>query len=381
MTHDSSMASALASAAPAAAAVSRPATPQGTPPSVVGRLEAVSARAGLNPLATRLGDIQRWLGSDLGGLEADLGALEERARTSGDSARQAAGHLLRRPGKRIRPLCVMLGARMAGLACDERVRHLAVACELVHAATLLHDDVIDEGTERRGAPAARVVYGNSASILAGDFLLIDALERVRRAGDPRLLASLLDCIGEMVSAEALQLDLRGRFEPNRETYLRVIEGKTASLFRWALSAGARLGSLGNDQVAALARAGVAIGLAFQLVDDLLDLDGDAAATGKDLFADLQQGKLTWPLIVASESDAGLAQAVRTLAARADDGHDIDAEAAEVVDRIRATDALEATRRYAFAERDRALEELNGLPEGAARNSIEAVAHAAVMRAH
>jgi octaprenyl-diphosphate synthase len=320
------------------------------------------------------------LGSDLGALERDLGALEQHASSSDDSARRAAGHLLRRPGKRIRPLCVMLGARMAGLRFDERVRHLAVACELVHAATLLHDDVIDEGTERRGAPAARVVYGNSASILAGDFLLIDALARVRRAGDPRLLSSLLDCVGEMVTAEALQLDLRGRFEPNRDTYRRVIDGKTASLFRWALSAGARLGALQEGHVAALADAGRSIGLAFQLIDDLLDLDGDAAATGKDLFADLEQGKLTWPLIVASESDPALAAAVRELAAKADAGETIDTEAARVVDRIRATDALEATRRYAHAERDRALEALHLLPAGPARNSIEAVAHAAVLRA-
>ena len=205
-----------------------------------------------------------------------------------------------------------LGAKLAGIDHDQRVCDLAVACELVHAATLLHDDVIDEGTERRGAEAARVVYGNSASILAGDYLLIEALSRVQHAGVPELLTTIMATIGQMVEAEALQLERRGRFEPDRASYMRVIEGKTASLFQWALSAGAILGGMGERDVEALSKAGLALGLVFQLVDDVLDLEGDPALTGKDMFADLLQGKLSWPLILATEADPGLSAEVRAL---------------------------------------------------------------------
>src|SRR5690606_25678383 len=190
---------------------------------------------------------------------------------------------------------------------DAQVRDLAVACELVHAATLLHDDVIDEGTERRGAPAARVIYGNSASVLAGDALFTEALRLVGRAGVPGLLDELLTVIAEMVDAEALQLERRGRLDLSREAYLRVIRGKTATLFRWALRAGGGAAGLGAGQVDALGEAGASLGLAFQLTDDLLDLDGDPAVTGKDALADLRQGKVTWPVILACEREPDLRQ--------------------------------------------------------------------------
>src|SRR5690606_29233929 len=180
------------------------------------------------------------LEDDLTRLDRELEELSAAATCAPDLAKQAAVHLIGRPGKRIRPVCVLLGARLAGLPAAVDLGAAAVACELVHAATLLHDDVIDEGTERRGAPAARTVYGNSASILAGDYLLVEALERVSRAGADstpparrmELMQSLLHTIAQMVAAEALQLEQRGRFRPALDSYLRVIEGKTASLFRW-----------------------------------------------------------------------------------------------------------------------------------------------------
>src|SRR6185503_1216876 len=125
------------------------------------------------------------------------------------------------------------------------------AAEIVHAATLLHDDVIDDGHERRGAPAARIVYGNSASILGGDYLLVEALERVAALDAAPVLRSLLDTIARMVAAEAVQLERRGRFEPCRDTYLQIIEGKTASLFRWALAAAPLLGGMAPAHLARL----------------------------------------------------------------------------------------------------------------------------------
>ena len=341
---------------------------------VMGSLSGASARAGLVSLAERLERVRAWLCDDLTLLEAKISELVARSTASDDLARQAAAHLLARPGKRIRPICVMLGAQLTDVVVDDRIREVAVACELVHAATLLHDDVIDEGAERRGAAAARMVYGNSASILAGDHLLIEALQRVARAGSPALLDSMLATIDEMVAAEALQLAQRDSWSPDRATYLQVIEGKTASLFRWALTAAARLSEDDGLDIAALSEAGNALGMAFQLIDDVLDLEGDPARTGKDLFADLMQGKLTWPLIIASEHDRALAADVRALIA------DFDADkAAGIVARIRETGAVADTRAFAGEQRMIARAALATLPQSRARHAIEAVIDAAIER--
>lgn len=358
--------------------------PRVTPPQVIEPLHTVSQRAELGALERRLDWARRWLAPDLAELEMTLGDLAQ-AGPADDLARRAATHLLERPGKRIRPICVLLGAHLAGVPVDERVRDLAVACELVHAATLLHDDVIDEGVERRGAAAARTVYGNSASILAGDYLLIHALERVAAASRsghqarPELLQSLLDTIGQMVAAEALQLEQRGSFAPSRRAYLEVIAGKTASLFRWALQAPMYLIAEDPIDVTALTEAGTALGMAFQLVDDVLDLEGEPADTGKDLFADLLQGKLTWPLILASEHDPALCADVRRLSCDAARGA-LDAEAAaSIVARIRAAGTIEATRALADEQRHLAQQALGRLPSSDARDAVLAVVDAAVDR--
>ncbi|HET6343308.1 MAG TPA: polyprenyl synthetase family protein, partial [Myxococcota bacterium] len=268
-------------------------------------LATVSSREGIEPLAARLLDLRAWLGDDLASLEDALQRLEETSPGGGlpgQRVRRAAQHLLGLPGKRIRPLCVLLAARLGGRVMDAGLRDLAVACELVHAATLLHDDVIDDSRERRGAPAARVLFGNSASILAGDHLLVEALRLVQGTGHGALLSDLLDVIARMVAAEALQLERRGSFQPDRGIYLEVIRGKTAALFGWGLRAGGTVAGLSADALAALEQVGLSLGMAFQLVDDVLDLEGDPQVTGKEALVDVREGKLTWPVILASERD-------------------------------------------------------------------------------
>ena len=349
-------------------------------------LSQVSQRSGLDRLAEQLEELRDLMGIDLAALEADLQNLGgfSQGEESRDLAERAAQHLLERPGKRIRPLCLLLGAQLADLKVDEGLRDMSVAAELVHAATLLHDDVLDEGTERRGAAASRMVFGNSASILAGDYLLIEALERVQRggAGFPgggEVLVQLLRTIREMVAAEAEQLERRGRFEPSRDAYLRIIEGKTASLFKWALQAGAIASRKPDSLVHALGKVGLAIGMAFQLVDDLLDISGDAAEFGKDLFADLEQGKLTWPVIIACEQDPTIKDEVAALYGLSQKG-ELDTQAlCDLVERIRSTDALEATRALARKQQRIAEAELQQVPEGMARNALETVIAAAVER--
>ena len=275
-------------------------------------LEQATAREGLAVLAQRLAELRTFLADDLGALESTLSTLIPEKE---NLAHHAAAHLLEQPGKRVRPICVFLAAQCGTFTSEsvEKLRMLAVAAELVHAATLLHDDVIDQGMDRRGAPTARVVYGNAASVLGGDHLLLEALDRVRQVGEPTLLASLLQVISQMVAGEALQLERRGRFEPDPDTYNRVVNAKTAALFRWAMSAGATVGGLPAATVEALGGAGAALGIAFQLVDDALDLAGDPKVLGKDGLLDLREGKLTWPLIIACERDPGLQTLLATVA--------------------------------------------------------------------
>lgn len=346
-------------------------------------LEDVTRRVGLAPLSVRLEELRRWLQDDLVELETAIQATTDLGQTTtsepelGDLAIRAARYLLARPGKRIRPLCVLLGARLGGRELDRGVRDLAIACELVHNATLLHDDVIDEGTERRGAPTARMVFGNSASVLAGDHLLIHSLQLVESVGHRRLLSSLLETIHQMVAAEAVQLEQRGRLNPSREVYLSVVQGKTAGLFRWGLVAGGTAGGLDGDSLATLGQAGNALGVAFQLMDDVLDLSGDSAETGKDVFADLREGKLTWPFIVAAELDAGL---IPALDKALDDSVTVGPETMRgLLERVRATGAVEATRRFAEAQANVAREALRHLPDSLSRRALEAVIDSAVSR--
>ena len=357
-----------------------------TDDTVLRPLADVSARHELDPLAQRLLELRDWLADDLLDLEAALVAVERGDGPGqggrllpGTRVRSAVQHLLRLPGKRIRPLCVLIAARLGGRTMDGDVRAMAVACELVHAATLLHDDVIDDSSERRGAPAARILYGNSASILAGDHLLVEALRLVQGVGTAPLLVSLLDVISQMVAAEALQLERRGRFEPERDIYLQVIRGKTAALFHWGLRAGGMAAGLDEAALTALGRVGMSLGMAFQLVDDVLDLEGDSDVTGKDALVDLREGKMTWPVILGAESDPHLAQELALIAS--EDGRELDtARAQHIVGRLRASGALQATRAYALRKADEACSEINALPNSQSRQALKWVIESAVHRA-
>jgi octaprenyl-diphosphate synthase len=218
------------------------------------------------------------------------------------------------------------------------------------------------------------MWGNAASIFAGDWLLVEALRRVRATGLDGLLDRMLAIIEEMILAESLQLERRGKAVGSIADYFRVAEGKTAALFRWAMEAGARAGGASPAEEAALVRYGLDLGVAFQVVDDCLDFEGDVAVTGKSLFADLREGKLTYPLLWAMERDADLAGVVaRVIADDSDRGH------AEVAAALRRTGALAEGRRLARARIDSAIAALDVLPEGPAKAALITVAEATVLR--
>jgi octaprenyl-diphosphate synthase len=365
-----------------------PPTEAGLPSGVLllERLESLVAGRGLPRLADRLEDMAAFVAEDLALFEQQLAEVPRRPQLVGKAAHQLLDH----GGKRLRPLLLCLAARLpSGPALgplgeldrplDRRVRDLAVAVELVHNATLLHDDVVDGSETRRGAPTARTVYGNAASIFAGDWLLIEALRRVEAARLPGLLTELFATIEEMIFAESIQLENRGRLQLDRDAYFAVVEGKTASVFRWATSAGALAAGLPESQRAALREFGVHLGVAFQAVDDLLDLTGDAARTGKQLFTDLREGKMTYPLILALERRPETRPLLEAVVARGAEGELAAAEAAAVVQLLRETRAVEDCLEMARSRSAAAVACLDLLPESRARRSLVTVAESIVDR--
>jgi octaprenyl-diphosphate synthase len=355
---------------------------------VLRRLESICRDRDLASLGRRLEDLAGLVHADMASLESQL-SLPEGPR----AVHRGAAHLLALGGKRLRPMCVALASRI-GSGFDARGRALAVSVELVHSATLLHDDVVDLGDTRRGAPSTRAVWGNAVSIFAGDWLLVEALRRVRHAGVPGTLERLLDVIDEMIQAESLQLERRGRLETGRKTWERVVDGKTAALFRWAMYAGGRAGGLADAHVDSLERYGAHLGIAFQAVDDLLDLEGDQRATGKALFADLREGKMTYPLILAMERDRAAIEpllraviegaegaSIEGTESAASHGHDLDESArfAEIARILQRTGALADCRALAESHAARAVEALATLPEGKPTDALVTVAEATVTR--
>jgi octaprenyl-diphosphate synthase len=252
-------------------------------------------------------------------------------------------------------------------------RDLAVVAELVHAATLLHDDVIDDADERRGRPASRRVWGNAVSVLAGDLLLTHALERTLRAA-PVLLPSLIATLRRLVDGEIVQLRGRTRIDLAETTYFTVVRDKTSSLFAWAARAGAHVGGAPIEARDALEAYGAHLGVAFQLVDDALDYSGDRVATGKALFGDLREGKITLPLVRAITTIPSLAADVE----RTRDGDDVAARRllAGVLD----SGACDEVRALARLETERAVESLSRVPPGAPRDLLACVASELASRA-
>lgn len=335
---------------------------------VLDRLAHVSTARDAPSLGERLASLDRWVRADLVAFDAELAALPRGARL----VHAAAHHLLDLRGKHLRPLCVALASRF-GDGFTEQARGLAVAVELIHSATLLHDDVIDVAERRRGEPAACVVYGNAAAIFAGDWLLVAALRRIAAAGVEGVLDRMLTVIDEMIVAESIQLERRGNVTGARADYFAIVEGKTAALFRWAMIAGARVAKLPASAEAALERFGLHLGVAFQAVDDELDF---ADGTGKDPLADLREGKITYPLVVALERDPALHPRLVSLLAEPEPRRD---ELAAIAGAVRTTGALTATRALAEEHVERALAVLDELPAGPPRDALVTVALASLER--
>jgi octaprenyl-diphosphate synthase len=289
-----------------------------------------------------------------------------RERLSSDVALidQIAHYIIGAGGKRIRPRLVLLFSEALGFKGQEPYE-LAAIVEFIHTATLLHDDVVDESSLRRGLATANALFGNAASVLVGDFLYSRAFQMMVSVNRMRVLDVLADATNVIAEGEVLQLMNMHDPDLSVADYLRVIRYKTAKLFE----ASARLGAVIADAPPALEEAcaeyGRALGTAFQLVDDLLDYEGDTQALGKNVGDDLREGKPTLPLLIAMERGT---ETERGLIRRAIEHGEVE-RLPEIVAIVRRTGALEATRSAARAEAQVARERLQLLPDSSAREAL------------
>jgi octaprenyl-diphosphate synthase len=285
----------------------------------------------------------------------------------------SAEQLVSAGGKRVRPLATLLVAHACG-GDASRAIPLAASVELIHSATLLHDDVIDEGEERRGRPASRVLWGNLVSVLSGDLLLTSALELVHRADVPGAMADTLATMQRLIAGEVAQLKARGRLDLGIEGYLEIARGKTASLFANACRAGARSAGAADAVIEALGRFGDRVGVAFQIVDDVLDLEGIPHEVGKRLGHDLAEGKTTLPLALALQHDAA---ALRPLLITARAGDTM--AAARVSQAASVRRACGQAREFALRETELGLTELSVLSPSAPRDLLGQLVRGLIQR--
>lgn len=301
-----------------------------------------------------------------------MDALEARlrvvAKSHGSTLGEHACATIEAGGKRLRPLLVFVAAGPSAAGHDAALR-AAVAVELVHSATLVHDDVLDAAVLRRGRPTVVASAGRSIATATGDLLFSRAFAELAGGGSAEAVRVLSDASSALVQGELLQREDAWQLQTTRERYLRRCDLKTARLFRAACELGALAG---NDNAALLGEFGERIGIAFQLLDDVLDVSGPAERTGKHRGTDLLDGTVTLPLILARERDPQLAEldlrSVRT-----------PEQAEGVCDAIAATGALEAARQEALAMVAEAKAELAALPEPSQQAALELVADGVVDR--
>ena len=276
-------------------------------------------------------------------LEEGLEEVEARLSTGTQNApapvSDIASYILEAGGKRIRPSMCILAAKAFSM--EATPTDLAVICELLHNATLLHDDVIDEGDRRRGKPAARMVWSNALSILGGDYMLMRCVEMM--AEMPTVfMQRFVATLKALVEGEIVQLRLRESVATTEADYFNIVDGKTSSLFGFAAYCGALSGGASTDNVDQMTDFGRHIGISFQLIDDVLDFSSDAAVLGKNLLADISQGKMTLPVILASAENADVKKAL----SRLKDGDAVFECAGIIAEAVVQSSALAATRKEA-----------------------------------
>lgn len=289
---------------------------------------------------------------------------------------EVTAHLVEAGGKRLRPMLTLAAARMCGYAGPYHV-HLAATVEFIHTATLLHDDVVDESEQRRGRPTANLLWDNQSSVLVGDYLFARSFQLMTEPGSMQVMQILSNAAATIAEGEVLQLTAARNLATDESVYLQVVRGKTAALFSAATQVGGVIADAPETHVQALYDYGDALGIAFQIVDDLLDYQGDTGATGKNIGDDFRERKLTLPVIKAvAKADAEeRAFWVRTI----EKGRQEDGDLEHALSLLTKHDTLSATKRDAMEWAEKAKNALAVLPDHDVKDMLGDIADYVVSR--
>ena len=313
-------------------------------------------------------------------VSADLAAVDDLIRDRLDSdvllIRSIAEHIIGGGGKRLRPSLLILAAKASGYVGSKHIE-LAAVVEFIHTATLLHDDVVDESELRRGNKTANAEFGNAASVLVGDFLYSRAFQMMVSAGQMRIMKVLADATNAIAEGEVLQLLNTHNSAISELDYLQIVYRKTAKLFEATAQLGAILSNATMGLETGLARYGMHLGTAFQLIDDVLDYSGDAATTGKNLGDDLNEGKPTLPLIHVLQCGTSENEIVVRNAVEQGGRNGFE----KVLTAIKATGSLDYARDVARREIEQARLALGALPQSIFKDCLLELAVFAVERDH
>ncbi|MCE5973597.1 polyprenyl synthetase family protein [Sinirhodobacter sp. WL0062] len=285
-------------------------------------------------------------------------------------------HLVEAGGKRLRPMLTLAAARLCGYAGPYHV-HLAATVEFIHTATLLHDDVVDESQQRRGRPTANLLWDNKSSVLVGDYLFARSFQLMTETDNMRVLSILSNASAVIAEGEVLQLTAAQDLRTDEKIYLKVIRGKTAALFSAATEVGGVIAGAHENAVRALFDYGDALGIAFQMVDDLLDYGSASDVIGKNVGDDFRERKLTLPVIKAVAKADAEERAFWSRVIEKGDQREGDLEHA--LELMRKHGTLEATRLEALAWANKAKASLHALPAHELRDMLSDLAEYVVAR--
>ena len=314
-------------------------------------------------------------------LSGEMEAVNELIRTRMASKHapripEVTAHLVEAGGKRLRPMLTLAAAKLCGYEGEHHLK-LAATVEFIHTATLLHDDVVDESGQRRGRPTANLLWDNKSSVLVGDYLFSRSFQLMVETGSLRVLDILANASATIAEGEVLQMTAAQDLNTGEDIYLQVVRGKTAALFSAATEVGGVIAQASEEQVQALFDYGDALGIAFQIADDLLDYQGDAKTTGKNVGDDFRERKLTLPVIkaVAQATSEERAFWTRTIEKGRQEDGDLE-HALALMDKYQ---TLAATRADAYEWANKAKSALTVLPDHPIRKMLNDLADYVVAR--
>jgi len=319
-------------------------------------------------------ELARLLAADLDAVNALIG--ERMASEAAPRIPEVTAHLVEAGGKRLRPMLTLASAALCGYSGPYHI-HLAATVEFIHTATLLHDDVVDESNQRRGRPTANLLWDNKSSVLVGDYLFSRSFQLMVETGSLRVLDILANASATIAEGEVLQLSAAQDLKTDESIYLQIVRGKTAALFAAATEVGGVIAEVPQAHIDALRNYGDALGISFQIVDDLLDYGGSTAQMGKNTGDDFRERKLTLPLIKAvARADVG---ELKFWSRVIEDGKQNEGDLAQAMSYLKRHNALADTRQDALAWAEYAKNALLPLPDNTIRKHLSDLADYVVSR--